>query len=183
MCVFVLLFLSLCTSCFVSILWEQIMMQARRYLYLLHPLQYSFPAWHLPARVVHVSVQVWTLYARHHRRWTQKVSFSSAITDLAYVVLRNRSQPGHGRRVCLICLISSSCHRLNRYVVVRDAEWLLKGEIQKFVVVITGVETGDTLERWVFNVETDKSVRADGWVDRKKNNRLPRWPRARRKKW
>ncbi len=44
----------------------------------------------------------------------------------------------------------------------RNTDWLLKGEIQKLVVVITGADSKDVLERWVFNVETDKSVRADG---------------------
>jgi mitotic spindle assembly checkpoint protein MAD2 len=42
------------------------------------------------------------------------------------------------------------------------AEWLMRGEIQKLIVVITGAESKDVLERWVFNVETDRSVRADG---------------------
>ena len=31
--------------------------------------------------------------------------------------------------------------------------WLLNGAVQKLVLVIKGVETGDTLERWVFNCE------------------------------
>jgi mitotic spindle assembly checkpoint protein MAD2 len=41
-------------------------------------------------------------------------------------------------------------------------EWLTKGEIQKLVVVVTGVESGDTLERWAFNVETDRAVARGG---------------------
>lgn len=32
------------------------------------------------------------------------------------------------------------------------------GEVQKLVVVINGVDSGEVLERWVFNVETDKAV-------------------------
>jgi mitotic spindle assembly checkpoint protein MAD2 len=35
-------------------------------------------------------------------------------------------------------------------------DWLVKGEVQKLVIVINGVTTGDVLERWVFNVETDR---------------------------
>ena len=31
--------------------------------------------------------------------------------------------------------------------------------------MITGADSKVVLERWVFNVETDKSVRADGYVD------------------
>jgi mitotic spindle assembly checkpoint protein MAD2 len=35
-------------------------------------------------------------------------------------------------------------------------EWLKKGQVQKLVVVISSMKTKDVLERWVFNVETDK---------------------------
>uniref|UniRef100_A0A7S1G3K4 HORMA domain-containing protein n=1 Tax=Bicosoecida sp. CB-2014 TaxID=1486930 RepID=A0A7S1G3K4_9STRA len=42
------------------------------------------------------------------------------------------------------------------------SSWLSRGEVQKLVVVITGVDSGDVLERWVFNVETDKSITASG---------------------
>ena len=30
--------------------------------------------------------------------------------------------------------------------------WLLSGDIQRFVVVVSGVDSGETLERWQFNV-------------------------------
>jgi mitotic spindle assembly checkpoint protein MAD2 len=42
------------------------------------------------------------------------------------------------------------------------AEWLTKGEVQKLVVVITGVESREVLERWVFNIDTDKTALAPG---------------------
>lgn len=42
------------------------------------------------------------------------------------------------------------------------AEWLSKGEVQKLVVVITGVESREVLERWVFNIDTDKEALAPG---------------------
>jgi len=42
------------------------------------------------------------------------------------------------------------------------AAWLLYGQVQKFVVAISGVESGETLERWVFNVQTDGEVVAKG---------------------
>jgi mitotic spindle assembly checkpoint protein MAD2 len=46
-------------------------------------------------------------------------------------------------------------------------DWLLTGQVQKLVVVITGAETGAVLERWVFNVETDKEVVVgEGYVRR-----------------
>ena len=33
--------------------------------------------------------------------------------------------------------------------------WLLNGDVQRFVVVVSGVESGATLERWQFNVALD----------------------------
>eukprot|EP00607_Mallomonas_marina_P011213 CAMPEP_0182424780 /NCGR_PEP_ID=MMETSP1167-20130531/11046_1 /TAXON_ID=2988 /ORGANISM="Mallomonas Sp, Strain CCMP3275" /LENGTH=141 /DNA_ID=CAMNT_0024604859 /DNA_START=275 /DNA_END=700 /DNA_ORIENTATION=+ len=32
--------------------------------------------------------------------------------------------------------------------------WLMKGNVQKLVLVIKGLETGNTLERWMFNCES-----------------------------
>ena len=51
-----------------------------------------------------------------------------------------------------------SCHAL--------AEWLAAGSVQKLVVVVTGQQTQETLERWVFDVHTDKSVGAEGKVEK-----------------
>ncbi len=55
-----------------------------------------------------------------------------------------------------------ACLLLAYIVLLYIAAWLVRGEVQKFVVVITGADTKVVLERWVFNVETDKSVRPDG---------------------
>lgn len=33
--------------------------------------------------------------------------------------------------------------------------WLLTGDVQKFVVVVAGIDSGETLERWQFNVSPD----------------------------
>ena len=52
-------------------------------------------------------------------------------------------------------------HYLNQ-VLSQLSSWLLGGEVQKVVIVITGVNSGQTLERWGFNVETDKSVTQNG---------------------
>jgi mitotic spindle assembly checkpoint protein MAD2 len=35
--------------------------------------------------------------------------------------------------------------------------WLLNGSVQKLVLVVKGVDSGETLERWVFNCETTKT--------------------------
>ncbi|CAM9567318.1 unnamed protein product [Heterosigma akashiwo] len=36
--------------------------------------------------------------------------------------------------------------------------WLMNGEIQRLIVVITGSDSGETLERWVFQVEHSKPL-------------------------
>ena len=40
--------------------------------------------------------------------------------------------------------------------------WAAQGTLQQLVMVIAKVESNETLERWVFNVETDKSALEDG---------------------
>ena len=50
------------------------------------------------------------------------------------------------------------------------SEWLTKGEVQKLIVVITGVETKEVLERWVFNIDTDKVALGPG-VTRTKSHK------------
>lgn len=39
--------------------------------------------------------------------------------------------------------------------------WLLSGDVQRLVVVVSGVDTGETLERWQFNVTIDEQVDAE----------------------
>mmetsp|Transcript_46739 Transcript_46739/g.77383 ORF Transcript_46739/g.77383 Transcript_46739/m.77383 type:complete len:203 (+) Transcript_46739:109-717(+) len=47
------------------------------------------------------------------------------------------------------------------------AEWLTSGTVQKLVVVVSGQTTNEALERWVFDVHTDKSaVGPDGKVNK-----------------
>ena len=46
------------------------------------------------------------------------------------------------------------------------AEWLTAGTVQKLVLVITSQESGETLERWVFDLHTDKSVGENDRVDK-----------------
>ncbi len=38
------------------------------------------------------------------------------------------------------------------------AEWLTSSNVQKLVVVVTGMESNAVLERWVFNVETAREA-------------------------
>lgn len=42
------------------------------------------------------------------------------------------------------------------------SEWLMNGSIQRFVIVIAAEGSGEVLERWVFNVESDKSMMSSG---------------------
>eukprot|EP01083_Nonionella_stella_P002311 6673_1 len=37
-------------------------------------------------------------------------------------------------------------------------QWLMKGDIQKLVLVIASIDDGTVLERWLFNIETDKTT-------------------------
>jgi len=58
---------------------------------------------------------------------------------------------------------------LNAYlenVLTQLSQWLAAGSVQKLVVVVTGQQTQETLERWVFDVHTDKSVGPEGKVEK-----------------
>lgn len=66
--------------------------------------------------------------------------------------------------VCCHCARARARARLVPVPVCLCPAWLVEGNVQKLVVVVTGVETKEVLERWVFNVETDKSVTATGCV-------------------
>lgn len=45
--------------------------------------------------------------------------------------------------------------------------WLENGTVQKLVLVVCGGDSGETLERWVFDLQTDKStIGADGKADK-----------------
>ena len=39
--------------------------------------------------------------------------------------------------------------------------WLLSGDVQRLVVVVSGVDSGETLERWQFNVSLDGDTDAE----------------------
>lgn len=42
------------------------------------------------------------------------------------------------------------------------ADWLEKGLLQRLVLVITSAYTKEVLERWTFEIETDKEVKGGG---------------------
>lgn len=41
------------------------------------------------------------------------------------------------------------------------ADWLYKCSVQKLVVVISNIESGEVLERWQFDIECDKTAKED----------------------
>ena len=45
-------------------------------------------------------------------------------------------------------------------------DWLTHGTVQKLVLVVTSQETNETLERWVFDVQTGKSIGPDQAVEK-----------------
>jgi mitotic spindle assembly checkpoint protein MAD2 len=52
-------------------------------------------------------------------------------------------------------------------------QWLLAGDVQKLVVVVAGIDSGETLERWQFNVNVDdESAIIGGGVHQDENNPL-----------
>lgn len=58
---------------------------------------------------------------------------------------------------------------LNGYlsqVLAKLQEWLESSAVQKLVLVITSQETGETLERWAFDLQTDKTIGPNDRVDK-----------------
>lgn len=51
--------------------------------------------------------------------------------------------------------------------------WLLSGDVQRLVVVVSGVDSGETLERWQFNVALDDDEAANVENVRSSNNTPP----------
>eukprot|EP00980_Cylindrotheca_fusiformis_P013786 scaffold3556_cov190-Cylindrotheca_fusiformis.AAC.21 len=42
--------------------------------------------------------------------------------------------------------------------------WLLSGDVQRLVVVVSGADSGETLERWQFNVSLDENIDAENAI-------------------
>ncbi|CAN0018014.1 unnamed protein product [Phaeothamnion confervicola] len=43
----------------------------------------------------------------------------------------------------------------------KQPAWLMNGKVQRLVVVVTGTDTGEALERWVFNVHNERPALHD----------------------
>ena len=54
--------------------------------------------------------------------------------------------------------MTTRMHRTLQVELFAIADWLVRGQLQKMVLVITSSETREVLERWTFDLQTDKSV-------------------------
>jgi hypothetical protein len=59
-------------------------------------------------------------------------------------VLKQLRQPALTLRCCCLCAHTKT-------------DWLLEGTLQRLVLVVASVASGEVLERWVFNVDMDKA--------------------------
>lgn len=64
--------------------------------------------------------------------------------------------------------------RYLRSVQAQVTEWLLAGNIQRLVVVVKGVETLETLERWQFNVTIEDSSGSENHAPNVSTNAVPK---------
>lgn len=85
------------------------------------------------------------------------VSTDTGLTDYLSTVLEQMS--GVMLYIFMMnCFLVSSKITKRRQLSYCCADWLVRGELQKMVLVITSSETRETLERWTFDLQTDKSV-------------------------
>jgi mitotic spindle assembly checkpoint protein MAD2 len=54
------------------------------------------------------------------------------------------------------------------------SEWLMSGNVQKLVIVITNVDTNKPVERWVFDVQTDQDTLSTGKAQEKSEKDIMR---------
>ena len=67
-------------------------------------------------------------------------------------------------RPLLVSMMSSriaNCPRQDREFSV-PADWLMAGQLQKMVLVITSSKSQEVLERWTFDLQTDKTAISGG---------------------
>lgn len=72
--------------------------------------------------------------------------------------LNNVTEQMKGAALPAVSLPCPSCSkRLSLFL----AEWLYKCIVQRLVVVISSIESGEVLERWQFDIECDKTAKDD----------------------
>eukprot|EP00553_Chaetoceros_curvisetus_P000917 CAMPEP_0204629784 /NCGR_PEP_ID=MMETSP0717-20131115/18901_1 /ASSEMBLY_ACC=CAM_ASM_000666 /TAXON_ID=230516 /ORGANISM="Chaetoceros curvisetus" /LENGTH=229 /DNA_ID=CAMNT_0051646825 /DNA_START=74 /DNA_END=763 /DNA_ORIENTATION=+ len=89
--------------------------------------------------------------------------FSTAINSILYQ--RGIYQPETFRRESKygLTVLTTTDEGLLAYlknIMDQMESWLLEGDVQRLVVVVSGVDSGETLERWQFNVSVDDKDRA-----------------------
>uniref|UniRef100_A0A7S3PXY9 HORMA domain-containing protein n=1 Tax=Chaetoceros debilis TaxID=122233 RepID=A0A7S3PXY9_9STRA len=91
--------------------------------------------------------------------------FSTAINSILYQ--RGIYQPETFRRESKygLTVLTTTDEGLLKYlnnIMSQMESWLLDGDVQRLVVVVTGVDSGETLERWQFNVSVDDKEKQAG---------------------
>ena len=133
------------------------------------PLQYFVPARHLPARKLCARLQVRAVRVGNQRRGVENVPGAgiAAAGRWGFVWATRRKS----RSRLLFRYTFDSMQRMRYSLNTPHAAVLylrcrLAGQRggAKLVVVITGVESRDVLERWVFNIETDRAALTPGCV-------------------
>lgn len=94
--------------------------------------------------------------------------FHTAINSILYQ--RGIYQPETFRRDSKygLTVLTTTDNGLLEYLdnVMKQMEvWLGDGDVQRLVVVVTGLDSGETLERWQFNVAVDKEGSGSGDVE------------------
>lgn len=57
-----------------------------------------------------------------------------------------------------------------KQVMAQVEAWLLSGDVQRLVVVVSGVDSGETLERWQFNVSLEEEENSENENTRNNNS-------------
>ena len=141
-------------------------------------LQYPVPAGHLPSRVLPAAAAVWPHDDGHLGPGAHAVSHQRAAADVrcyaqAPADCSGQNTPAHAS--CMHCSreycachdgpASRLCTDLQNARPVQEpekiparpcADWLVTGALQKMVLVVTSVATKEVLERWTFDIQTDK---------------------------
>ena len=91
--------------------------------------------------------------------------FHTAINSILYQ--RGIYQPETFRRESKygLTVLTTTDAGLNEYldnVMGQMEHWLTDGDVQRLVVVVTGVDSGETLERWQFNVSVEDKGKGSG---------------------
>ena len=81
---------------------------------------------------------------------------------LSQVLAKLQGEPARAR----VARALASQHPVEPASLWMPAEWLESSAVQKLVLVITSQETGETLERWAFDLQTDKTIGPNDRVDK-----------------